>query len=194
MDNADDQPVRDDVPEEPGDGVLAAEEPLAAKRGNVPLAILASLAIAAIGVALWGVLAAKTLREYVGISVVVGLIVGYVMRELTRRSTIGVRLIASVITALTCVAGSVVGEVAYLTSDAGAPFWRHLRDNIEPDAVWASLERRNGIQLAVFAAAVVIAFAAAGPKKEPAPKKRRGDTVDLSRDDSGDPPPVAAGE
>jgi hypothetical protein len=190
VDTDDVQPYAEE-PAEPGmDGGLDPIEPVdpvATPGGKrIVLAILAALVVGAIGVAVWGILYATFKREYVGIAVVIGLLVGYVVREVSGRSTIGVRLLASLLTAVACVAGTVVGETAYTAKVYGLPFW-DLIDRATKDT-WALLQDRTLLQFGVYAAALVIAFLAAGPKKE-TPKKGAPDPFvgEGSESDVSDP-------
>lgn len=160
---------------------LAAPEAPAERRGNVPLAILAGLAVAALGVALWTVLYVFAGREIVGVSVLTGFAVGYVMREVSRRSTVPVRVGAAIITAIVCLVGNVVARVAYTAAEFDFSFWTLLED-VAPDT-FKLLFERDALTLAIFAAAVVVAYMAAGPKQ--APKQKAADPV---RDENGEPP------
>ena len=134
-----------------------------------PLAILAALAAAAVGVVAWAYIYTTAEREYVGVSVVIGLTVGWLIRVISRRSTLPARILAVVITALACVAGTVTGEVAYTAKTFQADFWRLLGD-VLPDT-FTLLRDRPGLTYVIFAAALVLAFLSAGPQKEK-PKKR----------------------
>jgi hypothetical protein len=182
-----------ETPEETPAGEVVADDPgelVTPRSGNLLLAIVAAVGVAAIGVALWGVLYATAKREFVGVSVLIGLLVGYVVRELSKRSTIATRLLAVVVTALACVAGTVVGEVAYTAAQFHTKFWKLFGD-VAGD--WFTLLRhRTGLQFAIYAAALVIAFLAAGPtatkRSAPVPPPPPGfDPVGGEAGDPGDP-------
>ncbi len=175
MDTSDDdlqpEPLADEgigsgMADEPFDGLEPPPVVPGPGAKRLVLAILASIALAAGGVALWAGVYAIREREYIGIAVLIGLLVGYVMRAVSGRTTIVVRLIAGLVTAIACVCGTVVGEAAYVAAKYDSKFWKLLGD-IEPKW-WSILRHRNALTFAVYAAAVVIAFLAAGPQK---PKK-----------------------
>jgi hypothetical protein len=147
--------------EAPDDEPVAAAPVSGGKRWL--LALLAGLGVALVGVVLWGVLYAVAKREFVGTSVVVGLVIGYVVREVSRRSDLPARLLAVLVTALACVGGTVVGEAAYTAAHFKIGFWRVFGD-LRPQT-WELLQKRTNLQLAIYAVALVIAFLAAGPAK-----------------------------
>jgi hypothetical protein len=90
------------------------------------------------------------------------------MRAVSGRSDLLPRLLAVVVTAVSCVVGSLVGEVAYVAHRFGMAFWPLLRKDI--GKTYDVMKHRNAVAWIVFAAAVVIAFLAAGPQK---PKKEK---------------------
>lgn len=172
-----------------GDGDAAMAEPVPPARW--PLAILASLGAAVIGVVLWALIYANAEREYVGVSVVIGLTIGWLMRVVSRRSTIAVRIVAVVITALACVAGTVVGEVAYTSKAFKFAFWTLLKD-VAPDT-FKLLSERPGLTYGIFVAALVLAFLSAGPQK-PKASKLRGDPTPVAPVDEPGDAPLASGD
>ncbi|HVF06127.1 MAG TPA: hypothetical protein VNA20_14895 [Frankiaceae bacterium] len=138
--------------------------------GRLVAAILASLGVVVVGVALWSYIYVQAEREYVGVSVVIGLIVGYVMRLVSGRSTVPVRIIAVLITALACVLGTVAGEAAFTANAYDASFFDLFKD-ILPDS-FELVKRRPGLTFAIFGAALVLAFLSASPQDSK--KKRKG--------------------
>ena len=214
----DDSALADTTHADPLDGYtddsaeLAPVAPVAPRPGigRLLLAILLSLVVAAAGIAAWSVIYVEAEREYVGVSVVIGLIVGYVVRLVSGRNTIPARLIAVLITALTCVVGTVAAEAAFTANTYGIGFMKVFQD-ILPDAL-ELMSRRPALTLAIFAAALVLAFMSASPQ-EPKKKKRApadddeppvspvmplDDADHVNRDDDGGdgnppPPQIAAG-
>lgn len=164
--------------------------------GRLVLAILASLAVIAVGVGLWSYIYVQAEREYVGVSVVIGLIVGYVMRLVSGRSTVPVRIVAVVLTALACVLGTVAGEAAFTANAYDASFLDLFKD-ILPD--WLELmERRPGLTFAIFAAALVLAFLSASPQDSKKKRKRDEEppapvVEPAGGDDAPPPPQIPAG-
>jgi hypothetical protein len=156
----------------------------AARPGNLLLGIVGALAVSALGVVLWGILYATVKREFVGLAVLIGLLNGYALRELSRRSTILTRILASVVTALACVAGTVVGEVAYTSAKLHAAFWKLLGD-VWGDW-WTLLRHRTGLQFAIYAAALVIAFLSAGPSQATRSAAAAAAADDAAHDDDAD--------
>lgn len=173
-----DQPVGlgDGTGDDSGDDGFAAVEP-AAPAARWPLAILAALAAAVVGVAVWALIYANLEREYVGVSVVIGLTVGWLIRTVSRRSNLVARVVAVVITAIACVAGTVVGEVAYTSKVYKFEFVKLLKD-VAPDT-FKLLGDRPALTFGIFAAALVLAFMSAGPQK-PKQSKRRGDPTPVA--------------
>jgi len=137
----DETPLTDPVddPVEPAETVPAT---------RLGLALLAGVGVIAVGVALWAVLVKSLDKEYFGVSVAIGLLVGYVLREVSRRSDLLVRGLAVLLTAVTCVVGTLVSHaVADVTTGIG-------------DLPW--------VAYATFAGALVVAYISATPPK---PKK-----------------------
>lgn len=166
-----------------GEGLAPAVPP-----ARWPLAILAALGAAALGIALWSVIFVAAEREYVGVSVVIGLTVGWLVRVVSRRSNLVARVVAVVITAIACVLGTVVAEVAYTSSQFEFGFLKLLGD-VLPNT-FELLSDRPGMTLVIFAAALVLAFLSAGPQKEK-PSKRRGQPEPVDVVDDGEPPAAA---
>lgn len=157
----DDPNVRDDVE-------VMTDAPVVAPRraSRLLLGVLAGLAVALAGVALWAVLYTKMEKDYVGVSVVIGLLVGYVVREVSRRADIPVRVIAALITAAACLLGTVVAEVAYTASQYHFPFWDLLKDQLPH--TFQRLGKRNALTFVIYVAAIAVAFLSASP---PRPKR-----------------------
>jgi hypothetical protein len=191
-----DTPDDDVRPAEPdGDAFdppeLAAydEEPVVAPAGRGAkgwlLAILAGVAVVAVGVAGWGLLDTVATRDFVGISVLIGLLVGYVVRELSGRTSLGARLVAVLITAVGCVAGATVGETAYTAATYKVKFW----DLLPEVDVWRLMTHRPAVHYAVYVVALVIAFLAAGPQKpktKPAPEDAEPAEEPLGEEPTGE--------
>lgn len=184
-----------------GDATLTGIEPepvATERRGSLLLGVLAALGVVVAGTVVWALLYRRFNKEYVGIAVLMGLLIGYVLRGLARRSTIAVRVLAVVVTAVGCAAGSVTGDVAYTTKTFHLPFfstlWR-VRDNW-----WSIATHRTGLQWGVFAAALVIAFLAAGPTKETTARRSTAaalesdEDVDLLAPESDDALPASEAE
>jgi hypothetical protein len=176
-----------DVPpaaEVPDDEVVVTDLSYDSRPRLVP-AIAAGLGVALLGVALFAVVYVVAKREYPGVAVVIGFAVGWVMRAVARRSTVLVRVLAAVITAVAVIAGTVAGQIAYTAKEFHLKFLRLVGD-IAPDT-FTILRNRTGIQLAIYASAVVIAVLAAWPSKpKPAPA-----TV-VRDDDEREPDPDGA--
>ena len=134
--------------------------------GRMLLAVLVALLIATVTVTLWGVLLQKFNKDFVGLTVVGGLVLGYAMREISRRSNILVRLVSVVITALACVAGTVVSEAAFFSRKYHVAFGTIFDERKKE--WWFLLRHRTTMQFVIYAVALLIAFLAAGPAK---PKK-----------------------
>lgn len=146
------------------------------RTGSLPLAILAGILTAAAGVLVWTLLGRFAGREFVGISVVTGLAVGYVLRVVSGRSTIPVRIAAALILAVTCVAGTVTAGRAVLAKTLPEQVpgshisWWELMRRFDYGQTVSTVRHRGGLTLAIYAAAAVIAFLSAGPQKpKPAP-------------------------
>lgn len=134
----------------------------AAPTSRLGLGVLASLGVVAAGIGLWVVLLKSLDKEYFGVTVLIGLLVGYVLREVSRRSDMLVRVLAVVLTAVACVAGTLISRAAYL-----------------PDG--QSLTKIPGMAYATFAAALVVAYISAvpsKPKKAATPPPAPADPVD----------------
>jgi hypothetical protein len=156
------------------DAELDAEEAAAIEAapgpgaGRLLLGLLAAIVVAALGVVLWSTIYAVREREYIGVAVLIGLLAGYTLRAVSRRSDILTRVLAGVVTALACVAGTIFGQVAYVSHHFGVAYWPLLKKDLPK--TFDVLKHRTGVSWAVFAAAIVIAFLAAAPQK---PKKEK---------------------
>jgi hypothetical protein len=152
--------------------------------GKVVLGVLAALLVAALGVALWAFVYAQMEREYVGVAVVIGLAVGWVIRVVSGRSTLPVRIVAVVVTAVACVAGTLFGDAAYTAKQFKADFFTVLGD-IAPDT-FDTLSKRPVLSFVIFAAGMVLAFLSAGPQK---PKKSAPQVAPVEPVDADPPHP-----
>lgn len=132
-------------------------------------AILASLLAMAAGVALWAFIYQWREREYPGVAVVIALAVGWLMRVVSRRSTMPVRIVAVLLTALGCVAGSVVGHAAYASTQTPESFGTLLGESIENTG--NIVTDRPALTYVIFAAALVLAYLSASPQSPKKPKK-----------------------
>ena len=157
------EPMGDDL-----DAALAA--PAAPAAGGAKrwlLAIAASLVAIVVGSAVWAGIYDWRDQEYVGVSVVIGLAVGWLMRVVTKRSDLVVRLVAILLTALGIAVGMVVAATWFASSSAlpSVPgFWELLPDVI-PDW-WDILTHpeREPITYIIFGAALLLAYLMAGPQ------------------------------
>lgn len=153
----------DDAAADPGMAPYDAAAAPAPGAGKVVVATLAALVVAAVGVAVWAFIYAQAEREYVGVAVVIGLTVGWVMRVVSGRSTLPVRVIAVLVTAIACVLGTLFGDAAYTAKEFDADFFTVLGD-IAPDT-FDTLSKRPALSFVIFAAGMVLAFLSAGPQK-----------------------------
>jgi hypothetical protein len=136
--------------------------------GRLALGILAGVLVALLGIAVWAIVYAKAEREFVGVSVVTGLAIGWTIRTVSRRSTMLVRIVAVLLTAAVCVGGTLAGEVAFTSKTYHMGFWKLLGD-VAPDT-YDLLSKRPVLTFGVFVAALVLAYLAAAPQKPKAPK------------------------
>lgn len=180
----DDQTLPDDltVPE----GMVADDEfanpfvEAAPPPARWPLAIVAALVVGAVGVVVWGVASALFTRALVGMSVLVGLLVGYVVREVSRRSNLPARIVAVAVTAVVCFAGAFVGDAAYVSADTKTFGVRDLLDSYKAKP-FEHFKDRPKLQFLIFAVALVVAYLAAGPAK---PKAAATDATDDTDDET----------
>lgn len=137
------------------------------------LAIVASLVVIVAGAALWAGVYEWRGQEYVGVGVLIGLSVGWLLRVITKRSDIVVRLVAVLLTALGIVVGTVVANAWFTTSLPGTvpTFWDLLPD-VLPDW-WDILTHpdREPMTYVIFGAALLLAYLAAGPQSSGKKKK-----------------------
>lgn len=176
------EPLGDDFAD--GGEDYAAIEPVAPAGGGrrVLLGILAAVLVAIAGVAAWALIYAQAEREYVGVAVVIGLAVGWVLRVVSGRTDLWLRFVAVLITAVSCVAGTVTGEVAYTAKVYRADFWQLLGD-IAPD--WFEvMRRRPALSFAIFLAGLVLAYLSASPQKE---KTKKGAVATAPADEAWGP-------
>lgn len=176
--------------DETDDDAVLAGEPLAESpgAGRLVLGILAAIATAAVAVAAWSYAYVAAEREYLVFAVVLGLAVGYVLRTVSGRGTIPVRVLAGVLTALGCAAGTLSGDAAYNANIYGTGYLEMLTDVVLPD--WQGrFGARQPVAWAIFAAAVVLSFLVAAPPK---PAKKDADDDEAAGPDAGtadEPPP-----
>lgn len=177
----------------------AVAEPVAAPKSRMLLGTLAGLVVVVLGIAAWGALYAALDRDYVGITVVLALLIGYVVREVSRRSDLPPRIVSALLTALLCLVGSIsaVAVGLVLLPEYTESYWPTFTRLMErPQDV---LKEHNPLTWAIFGAAVVAAFFSAMPPK---PKKTKGAPAaapaatpaaadDERRDDTGALPPTA---
>lgn len=193
MDSERDEPYVGDEPGAGSDGGFDANDPFgvgldaepvaaAPPKSRLVLGTLAGLGAVLLGIVVWSLLYAFAKRDYVGVSVVFGLLIGYVVREVSRRSDLTPRIIAAVLTALLCVFGSVIAQVANTARVFHASFWDLLVDLL-PDT-FTIVSKRNALTFVIFAAAVIVAFLSAGPSK---PKAPAVDPRPAARDDLDEP-------
>jgi len=154
--------------------------------GKVVIATVAALVVAAVGVGIWAFIYAQAEREYVGVAVVIGLTVGWVMRVVSGRSTLPVRIIAVVVTAIACVLGTLFGDAAYTAKAYNADFLTVLKD-IAPDT-FDTLSKRPALTFVIFAAALVLAFLSAGPQKAKEGRVKNAPQVAPLESLTADPP------
>ena len=175
-----------------------AGEPLAERRGagRLVLGILAALAAAAVVVAGWSYVYVAAGREYLVFAVILGLAVGLVLRTVSGRSSIPVRVLAGVLTVAGCAAGTLSGDAAFNADLYRTGYWEMLTDAILPD--WQSrFGARQPVAWAIFAAAAVLAFLVAAPAK---PSKKDAAARDDESDDAlagtadEPPPPYVSGD
>lgn len=163
----------DDAAAGASDGAAPVTAPAVAAppRSRLPLATLAGLGVVVAGLVAWTLLYFALDRDYVGISVVVALVVGYVVREVSGRSDIPPRVVAALLTVVLCVVGAVSSASVGIVEDEtfaalDLQWWPTFRGLMKEP--WTVLESQRAITWAIFGAAVVVAFLSAGPAK---PKK-----------------------
>lgn len=159
----------------PGEGVPDAPPPMAAARsGNVVLAVLAGIATAAAGIVVWTVLCRLMGRPFPGMSVVIGLTVGYVLRVVSRRATVPIRVVAALLTAVAAVVGAITSTRGVLAKTIPEQVpgshvgFGDLMRSFEWSQTFSVIKHQGNVTVVLYAAAVVIAFLSAGPQK---PKK-----------------------
>lgn len=158
------------------------------------LAIAASLLAIVVGAAVWAAVYDWRDQEYVGVSVLIGLAVGWLMRVITKRSDIVVRLVAVLLTALGIVVGTVVAAAWFASSSPLATipdFWELLPD-VLPDW-WDILTHpeREPITYVIFGAALLLAYLSAGPQSSGKKKKGAVAEDDVEYDDAPIADPLA---
>jgi hypothetical protein len=132
-------------------------------KSRLLLAILAGLAVVALGVAAWAALFMAANKEYPGITVVFALVIAYVVREVSRRSDFVPGIVAALLTAVLVIVGNVAGIAAGVADQYKLPFLDVFRDLL-PDA-FTLLTHRPALTLGIFAAAVLVAFFLTIPSK-----------------------------
>jgi hypothetical protein len=138
--------------------------------GNLALGVLAAVAVAALGVLVWTVLLLSGVKWNVaGITVIAGLAAGYLIRRVSGRSGLGVRVTAAVIIAVAAVVGTVTSVLAFTSHSYKIGFGTLLKHYKYRDT-FTLLKHLPARTLVIYAAAVVIAFLSAGPQKPKAAK------------------------
>lgn len=167
-----DDSLTGELADAPDDAAVDAEpvaEPVAARQeSRLVLGTLAGAGAVLLGIVVWSLLYAYTKRDYVGVSVVFGLLVGYVVREVSRRSDLVPRIVAAVLTAILCVFGSVIALVANTVRVYPGEKFFDVLGNTLPNT-FEIVSKRNALTYVIFVAAVVVAFLSAGPSKPKAP-------------------------
>jgi hypothetical protein len=165
------------------------------RTGNVPLAVLAGVLTAVAGVLLWTLLA-RYVREFAGLSVLTGLTVGYVLRVVSGRTTVPVRVAAALIVAVACVAGTVTSTRAVLARTIPEQIpgshisFTELMKNFDYGKTFTVVQRQGALPILIYVAAVVIAYLAAGPQK---PAKGKAQPVEEPFEEPLDEPSAPAG-
>ena len=177
-----DQPVDlvpgDDGPDDEAYGPLDPDEtPVAATPpvGRFLLAILGGLAVALLGVVVWAMIVDRFDRQYVGVAVIVGLVIGWLMRVVSGRTGLGVRIAAALVTAVHCVLGVVAAQAMFAVNQFRGVKFFDIFDDLIRDDVWNLLTDSKVVPVlsyVIFAAAMVLAFLSAGPQKEPKKKRK----------------------
>lgn len=146
-----------------------ATEPAAPPLSRLLLALIAGLAVAAAGIAVWAQLYYWRNNNYVGVSVVFALVIGYVVREVSGRSDLLARILAALVTVAFCVVGFVSATAVGLVKTYGAEYWPEFKRMMKEP--WTHIRPAPVLTLVILAAAVVVAFISAGPTKPKQPKQ-----------------------
>lgn len=161
----------------------------AEKPARWPLGIAAGLGALLLGFVAWGVVYA-VFSNYVGVSVVTGLLIGWAIRVASRRSTIAVRVVAVLLTAVSCVYGPIVGAASYSAVEFGDGFFDAF-GRAFPNA-FTLLTEQGWQVLVIFAAALALAWMSASPPQPKQAKQlkfKRGATMSQGVPPAGDEPP-----
>jgi len=134
------------------------------------LATVAALAVAAVGVAAWAGLFLATNKEFPGVTVVFGLLIGYVVSRVSRRGDVVAGIVAALVTAVLCLVGNVAAISAGVVNQYKLSFLDIFKDLL-PDA-FSLLTDRPALTLLIFAVAVAVAF---GSTLSSSPKASAGD-------------------
>lgn len=178
------EPIEVDASVSATNATVTAEAP----RSRLPLATLAGLGLVIVGIVAWAALYVAIDRAFPGITVVMALVIGYVVREVSRRSDLAPRIIAAALTAVLCVVGAYVAAVADVAAQQDIPILDTVREQLRN--AWVFLKAYHWITWVIFAAAVVVAFVSASPagsKQKAKPAPARDDEDD---DQPGALPPV----
>lgn len=148
--------------------------PVAAPKTRLLLGALAGLGVALLGIVAWVVLYLTTDRDFPGITVVTALLIGYVVREVSRRSDVPARLVSALLAAVMCLVGAVAAISALVVKDTpvgeAAGFvetFRGLMPHVF-DVVNDRYQPRPWLTWLIFGAAVLVAYFSTAPAK---PKK-----------------------
>ncbi len=164
--------------------VYADAEP----KARWPLAILAGIGTLLAGFVVWSLVYIIGGKEYVGVAVVVGLVVGWALRVVSRRSTIPVRVVAVLLTAVACVYGPLVASAAFSAVELDEGFF-DIFGRAFPNAFTVLGNQPWQVKL-IFVAALVLAWMSASPQKPKQPKKaKRGATMSQGVPPASDDPP-----
>jgi hypothetical protein len=152
-------------------GVAYAADPVAAPQSRLVLGTLAGLGVVILAIAAWVVLYLAMDKDYPGITVVAALAIGYVVREVSRRSDLRARLIAAVLALVLCVVGAVAAIAALIVNETPGGEEAGFLDSFTkllPHSFQVINDRyqpRPWLTWLIFGAAVVVAFFSAAPAK-----------------------------
>ena len=168
MTTSDDEPMFAPHADEPGSTThadpLAAPTLAAAEPARWPLAILAALGVMVAGLALWVFIAMQFNRPMAIVAIAFG--VGWVLRVVSRRSTIAVRVLAVVLTAIAAVIGTVIGTAAPEENRFGASLTEAFNELL-PKA-FDLVADLPAATLAIYGVSLVLAWLSASPPKDKA--------------------------
>lgn len=144
-------------------------EPPPGGPGLLAFGMLAALVGAAAIVAVWAVACALIERRLAVMGVGLGFVVAYAIREISRRRSVVTAVIASLLTAVGCVAGGIVADQAILSAQSKVGFWT-LLGTVDDDIVESVKFSTNVITWLVYAFAVYTAFTTVLSRRKPEPE------------------------